>query len=73
MRPIAIAFAAVFLSTIGAHADGTWCAHYGERINCGFHSFEQCRAAVSGGSTFCRRNPLSSYAAEPQSRYRRHH
>ena len=28
MRTIAITFAALFLFTIGAHADGTWCAHY---------------------------------------------
>jgi len=70
MRMIAITFAALFLSTIGAGADGMWCAYYGERINCGFHSFEQCRAALSGGSTFCRRNPFSAYAAEPQRRYR---
>jgi hypothetical protein len=75
---IAITFAALSLSTIRAHADGTWCAHYGNNgdgggTNCGFYSFEQCRAAVSGNGGFCQRNPFSAYAAEPGRRYRRDH
>src|SRR5713101_7279559 len=53
---VAIAFAALSLSTIGAHADGTWCAYYGNKTNCGFYSFGQCRATVSGSSGFCQRN-----------------
>ena len=47
--PAAITFAALSLSTTGVRADGTWCAHYGtglEGMNCGFYSFEQCRATV---------------------------
>jgi hypothetical protein len=83
MRMIAITFAALFLSTIGAHADGTWCAQYsaqGGGTNCGFYSFEQCQATVSGIGGFCMRNPFTlgsagsayGYAAEPRSRYRRH-
>jgi hypothetical protein len=35
---VANIFAALFLSTIGAHADGTWCAQYGTPgggTNCG--------------------------------------
>ena len=50
--PVAITFAALSLSTTGVRADGTWCAHYGtglEGMNCGFYSFEQCRATVIGG------------------------
>jgi Protein of unknown function (DUF3551) len=73
MRTVAITFAALFLSTIGAHADGTWCAHYGNKgggTNCGFYSFEQCQAARSGNGGFCQRNPFSAYAAEPRRRYR---
>ena len=66
---VAVTFAALSLTTTGARADGTWCAYYGQRINCGFHSFEQCRASVSGGSEFCQRNPFSSYAAEPRRRH----
>jgi hypothetical protein len=82
MRTIAITFAALFLSIIGAHADGTWCANYGvPHSNCGFYSFEQCMAALSGNGGFCQRNPFTlgsagsayGYAAEPpRGRYRRH-
>src|ERR1700737_394633 len=70
---VAITFAALFLSTIGAHADGTWCAQYGSpgATNCGFYSFEQCEAARSGNGGFCMRNPFSPSAAEPRRRYRR--
>jgi hypothetical protein len=86
MRTIAllsIAFAALSLSTIGARADGTWCAQYGGSnggTNCGFYSFEQCQAARSGNGGFCSRNPFSAYgsagstygsAREPRRRYRR--
>ena len=77
MRPIAIAFAALLLSTIGAHADGTWCAHYGTKgggTNCGFYSFQQCEAARSGNGGFCQRNPFTlgsagsayGYATKPR-------
>ena len=51
----AITFAGLFLSSIGAHADGTWCAQYSGRggaTNCGFYSFDQCQAARSGNGGF---------------------
>jgi hypothetical protein len=79
----AITFAAPSLSTIGARADGTWCAFYGTGFsgrNCGFYSFEQCRASVSGIDGFCQPNTFSAYgsadsaygsAREPRRRYRR--
>jgi Protein of unknown function (DUF3551) len=41
-----------------------WCAYYGGRLsgtNCGFVTFEQCMAAISGNGGFCNNNPL--YAA----------
>ena len=72
MRMMAIAFAALFLSTIGAHADGTWCSRYTRgSSNCGFYSFEQCQANVRGIGGFCERNPFSAFAAEPRTRYQR--
>ena len=52
----AITFAAVFLSSVGARADGTWCAHYVLHTNCGFYSFAQCAATLSGNAGFCSRN-----------------
>jgi Protein of unknown function (DUF3551) len=71
---VAITFAALSLSTIGAHA-GSWCAQYGGRAggtNCGFHSFEQCRATVSGTGGFCQGSSGSAYgyARGPRKRYR---
>ena len=76
--PLAITFAALSVSTTGVRADGTWCAHYGtglEGMNCGFYSFEQCRATVSGVGGFCQANLSSAYAAakEPRRRYRRNY
>ncbi len=78
---LAITFAALSLSTIGARADGTWCAHYGvPHTNCGFYSFQQCMAAISGNGGFCLPNPCSAYgsagstydsAREPRRRHRR--
>jgi hypothetical protein len=44
----------LFLSSIAAEA-ATWCAHYGSGngTNCGFHSYEQCQAAISGNGGYC--------------------
>jgi len=77
MRPIpivAITFAGLLLSSsIDAQADGTWCAQYGVKTNCGFYSFEQCQAARSGNGGFCYQNPFLAfgYAGQPQRRYPR--
>jgi hypothetical protein len=75
---VVITFAALSLSTIGARADGTWCAQYGGSnggTNCGFYSFEQCEAARSGNGGFCSRNPFAANGAtrEPRRRYRRNY
>ena len=57
MRRISVIWmilAALSLSSVGAHA-ATWCANYGGQggRNCGFHSFEQCQAAIPGNGGFC--------------------
>jgi hypothetical protein len=81
---VAVTFAALSLSSFGARADGTWCAHVGDQggaTNCGFHSFEQCQAARSGNGGFCQRNPFSlgpagsayGYAVQPRKRHRRNY
>ena len=84
MRPFpiaAITFAAVFLSSAGAQADGTWCAQLGVKggaTNCGFYSFEQCMATVRGNGGFCMRNPFTlgsagsayGYVTGPRRRHR---
>jgi Protein of unknown function (DUF3551) len=72
-----VVFAVIFatlLSTVAAHADGSWCANYngGNGTNCGFHSFEQCQATVSGIGGFCSRNPFSAgNGIQTRNRYRR--
>jgi hypothetical protein len=60
---------AVLVLGLAALASGTasaapvypWCAHYAGRVggtNCGFVSFEQCMAAISGNGGVCNNNPL---------------
>jgi hypothetical protein len=41
-----------------AGAQGTWCAtcSYRKAVNCGFYTWEQCRAALSVGGGICSRN-----------------
>jgi len=62
MRTIAVLSIAVvavlFVSSVTADA-GPWCATYRRGVeNCGYSSFEQCRATVSGLPAFCRPNPF---------------
>jgi len=66
MRTIAIAAttaALVLLSTGSGHAQTTWpwCATYNDAYgarNCGFATFQQCLATVSGIGGFCGQNPM---------------
>jgi Protein of unknown function (DUF3551) len=41
----------------GSAYAGGWCAEYGGgaggSINCGFHTYEQCRATMSGNGGSC--------------------
>jgi len=57
-----------------------WCAHYGKHDeggsgNCGFTSFRQCMATVSGTGGYCARNPFYQpdevYEDQPRHRRRR--
>jgi hypothetical protein len=53
-----------------------WCAHYAGRIggtNCGFVSFDQCQAALSGNGGYCGNNPFYTAAAAAPTHRRRHH
>ena len=63
------------LSSAEARADGPWCARYGtglEGSNCGFYSFEQCQAAISGNGGRCSQNLLSGTDREPRRHQQRH-
>ena len=56
---IAIALAAaLLLPQDSAHAQAKWCAVYsdGGGTNCGFSTYKQCRADISGVGGYCRRN-----------------
>ncbi len=48
------------LSFAPAHAEYPWCANYGRDggSNCGFSTFEQCMATVSGIGGSCDPNPF---------------
>ena len=63
LKPIPIAIAALSLYTMPARAEGApWCA-YGVKssgTNCGFYSWEQCMATLSGNAGYCARNPWYS-------------
>jgi hypothetical protein len=71
---------AASLSGTAANAQNyPWCAQYGGRMgggeNCGFSTYAQCRAALSGNGGFCNRN--TQYKGDGDygrdRRYRRYH
>jgi hypothetical protein len=61
MRTIVLAAAALAtlsLTSIDARADGSWCSYYFKGgSNCGFHSYGQCMANLSGIGGSCSPNP----------------
>jgi hypothetical protein len=77
MRPIALA--SLMFATLSLLPDGVqaapWCARYGIQggaTNCGFYSFQQCMAALSGNGGFCTQNAFENPAGRSyQRRYRR--
>lgn len=59
----AVAVAAGFLASTAreARAQQQWCAYYDAyTYNCGFRSFAQCLATISGVGGACRRNPFAT-------------
>ena len=81
MLPLAVvAFGAVTalaaVSTPAQAQNYPWCAHYGtpyDDTSCGFTSYEQCMASVSGIGGFCQKNDTYKppLAVRPQT-YRHH-
>ena len=70
LKPISIAMGVLSLYAMPAHAEAPWCA-YGVKAggtNCGFYSYEQCMATLSGNAGYCARNPW--YSATKDSRRR---
>ena len=75
MRVIMLAAAAcvafAFANT-QARADGAWCARDSLGCtNCGFHTFAQCQANVSGMGGSCERNPNRVASADARGRKQR--
>jgi hypothetical protein len=75
MRTIALAAAAMVtlsFTSIDAQAAGSWCAYYYRGgTNCGFYSFAQCQATVSGIGGYCNRSPGSqAYSGDYGRRWR---
>ena len=69
----AITLATLSISTIGARAEGSWCATYGGRggTNCGFYSYQQCMAAISGNGGLCSQNLFYESARDSRRRNQR--
>lgn len=73
----ALAALAMFTPAAG-HADPyKWCAQYGTRgdggRNCGFVTFEQCMATVSGIGGFCEINQFYTGPEKPARKARKRH
>jgi Protein of unknown function (DUF3551) len=72
----AAALAAMSLTSIPAHADGAWCARdVLGGTNCGFYTYEQCRADIVGIGGSCVPNQnytggAQSYGRDPRRRLR---
>jgi len=81
MRPFlaALTFAALFAAASSgpsrAEVNYPWCAQYASpgSSNCGFTTYQQCQAALSGNGGYCSANPLfqaGAAAARAAVRYR---
>jgi hypothetical protein len=74
MRKLTVSAAFAFMLIAGGTGSASaapWCAWYDAyTYNCGFYTFEQCRATVSGAGGFCYRNVRDSGYREPQRRPR---
>src|SRR5437588_11079990 len=78
MKPVVCLLGTLIVTTaIGtpAHAQNyPWCAYYSGRalggaINCGFTTFQQCLATVSGIGGFCEPNTVYRPPPGPHRRY----
>ena len=59
LSTLAIALALIGVGTNAKAQNYPWCAFYKNGgQNCGFTTFQQCQAALSGGADFCLPNTL---------------
>jgi len=67
---VAAAIVALPLTINQAKADGPWCANYVKgATNCGFYSYAQCMATISGIGGSCSPNPAFAGNSRQRSRY----
>jgi hypothetical protein len=67
---VAAAIAALPLTLNPAKADGGWCAYDVKgATNCGFHTYAQCQANISGIGGYCSPNPAFAGNSRQRSRY----
>jgi hypothetical protein len=68
----AVVLAACGLGAPVASAEGReypWCARYDTwSYNCGFATWQQCQATISGAGGICQQNPRAAAFREPQPR-----
>jgi hypothetical protein len=73
----ALAALAMFTPSVSYADPYKWCAQYGSREddgrNCGFVTYEQCMAAVSGTGGFCEPNPFYTGPERRDPRPRKRH
>ena len=69
--------AASFSFTQEASAQGTyypWCARYDAyAYNCGFTTWQQCQATISGGGGWCYQNPMPGPMVQSRASHKRKH
>ena len=74
---LALSLAAIGFAPRDAQAQGKywpWCAYYNAyTYNCGFATFQQCLATISGVGGFCRANPYPPPVIERPPRGKRAH
>ncbi|MBI4274117.1 MAG: DUF3551 domain-containing protein [Rhizobiales bacterium] len=70
-----IALVLALLATSGHSTEAReypWCAYHDwSTYNCGFVSFQQCLATISGIGGWCARNPWTYYAPQDKAPYRK--
>lgn len=77
---LAIVAAALGLGARDASAEGKywpWCSRYGWTVVCGYATFQQCLASVSGAGGFCQPNivgpPVTERSHGKRARHARRH
>jgi hypothetical protein len=67
----ALALAALQTASAAQAREYPWCARYSwSTYNCGFNTYGQCLATISGVGGYCERNPRALFGQPRARRYR---